>query len=64
MPSMSRRGNGYDNALMEGFFNTLKLELGQRFDSAPDAKLELFDFIEASYKWRANTHIDRNAPFT
>ena len=47
--SMSRSGNCYDNTVMESFFNTLKLELGERFDSAPDAKRKLFDFIEAFY---------------
>jgi transposase InsO family protein len=31
--SMSRRGNCYDNAVMESFFSTLKAELGERFES-------------------------------
>ena len=31
--SMSRRGNCYDNAVMESFFSTVKRELGERFDS-------------------------------
>ena len=47
--SMSRRGNCYDNAVMESFFNTLKLELGERFESLPDAERKLFDFIEVFY---------------
>ena len=29
--SMSRRGNCYDNAVMEAFFSTVKNELGERF---------------------------------
>jgi len=31
--SMSRRGNCYDNAVMESFFSSLKLELGERFET-------------------------------
>ena len=34
--SMSRRGNCYDNAVMESFFSTVKRELGERFDSHGD----------------------------
>ena len=30
--SMSRRGNCYDNAVMESFFSTIKSELGERFE--------------------------------
>ena len=44
--SMSRRGNCYDNAVMESFFSTVKTELADRFDSCGDAKRELFDYIE------------------
>jgi len=47
--SMSRRGNCYDNAVMESFFSTLKSELTERFDSNAEAKMELFDFIEVFY---------------
>ena len=36
--SMSRRGNCYDNAVMEAFFSTVKSEVGERFDSHGDAK--------------------------
>ena len=50
--SMSRRGNCYDNAVMESFFSTLKSELGERFDSNGDAKMELFDYIEVFYNQR------------
>ena len=50
--SMSRRGNCYDNAVMESFFSTVKFELGQRFDSCGAAKMELFDFIEVFYNQR------------
>jgi transposase InsO family protein len=47
--SMSRRGNCYDNAVMESFFSTVKSELGDRFDSCGEAKMELFDYIEVFY---------------
>ena len=47
--SMSRRGNCYDNAVMESFFSTVKSELGEHFDSHGEAKMKLFDFIEVFY---------------
>ena len=47
--SMSRRGDCYDNAVMESFFSTVKSELADRFDSFTEAKMELFDYIEAFY---------------
>jgi transposase InsO family protein len=50
--SMSRRGNCYDNAVMESFFSTVKSELGDQFASNGDAKMELFDYIEVFYNQR------------
>lgn len=50
--SMSRRGNCYDNAVSESFFSTVKSELGERFDSYGQAKMELFDYIEVFYNQR------------
>ena len=47
--SMSGRGNCYDNAAMESWFSTLKFELGERFESAAEAKRRLFDYIEVFY---------------
>jgi putative transposase len=49
---MSRRGNCYDNAVMESFFSTVKSELGEHFDSHGEAKMELFDCIEMFYNQR------------
>ena len=50
--SMSRRGNCYDNAVIESFFSTVKSELGERFESHGAAKMELFDYIEVFYNQR------------
>jgi len=50
--SMSRRGNCYDNAVMEAFFSTVKFELGEHFESCGDAKTQLFDYIEVFYNQR------------
>lgn len=47
--SMSRRGNCFDNAVMESWFSTLKAELGEHFESYGSAKAELFDYIEVFY---------------
>lgn len=49
--SMSRRGNCYDNAVMESFFKTLKTELtnGQRFITREVARAAVFDYVEVFY---------------
>jgi len=50
--SMSRRGNCYDNAVMEAFFSSVKSEIGERFDSHGEAKAKLFDYLEVFYNQR------------
>src|SRR5262245_66652206 len=50
--SMSRRGNCYDNAVMESWFSTVKSEAGERFESYAHAKEALFDYIEVFYNQR------------
>ncbi len=50
--SMSRRGNCYDNAVMESWFSTVKAELGEHFESCGQAKMALFDYIEVFYNQR------------
>jgi transposase InsO family protein len=50
--SMSRRGDCYDNAVIESFFATVKKEKGDRFASYSDAKMALFDYIEVFYNQR------------
>lgn len=47
--SMSRRGNCYDNAVMESWFSTLKFELGETFPSIRTGKDQLFDYVEVFY---------------
>jgi transposase InsO family protein len=55
--SMSRNGNCYDNAAMESFWSTLKLELVYRrsFQTRSEARSQIFDFIEAFYN-RQRSH--------
>jgi putative transposase len=57
VPSMSRTGNCWDNAVAESFFATLKGELVDRPDRAPwptraAARRALFDYIEVFYNRR------------
>lgn len=49
--SMSRRANCWDNAAMESFFKTLKVErVGQvRYDTRDQARLDIVDWIEGWY---------------
>lgn len=49
--SMSRRGNCYDNAVVESFFGTLKQELvhGARWATMADARAAIHDYIEVFY---------------
>jgi len=49
--SNSRKGNPYDNAMMESFYRTLKRELvqGANFETPEQAKKEIFQYIELYY---------------
>ncbi len=51
VPSMSRRGNCYDNATMEAFWSTLKHELiyRRRFATRDEATTAIFDYVECFY---------------
>ncbi len=53
-PSMSRKGNCWDNAPMESFFHTLKVELVHHRDYATreEARQDITDYIERFYNWR------------
>jgi putative transposase len=52
--SMSRKGNCWDNAPMESFFNSLKNErvFHQHYVTREQAKQDLFDYIEVFYNRR------------
>ena len=63
--SMSRRGNCYDNAAMESFWATLKLELvyRTRFATRAAARAQIFDYIETFYnRQRAHSALDYHSP--
>ena len=51
-PSMSARGNCYENATAEAFFSTLKTEAfpsDQTFATQAEARRELFEYLEGYY---------------
>jgi transposase InsO family protein len=63
--SMSRKGNCYDNAVMESFFHTLKTELVrfENFQTREEAKMKIFDYIEIYYnRQRTHSSIDYFTP--
>ncbi|MEN6523379.1 MAG: IS3 family transposase [Anaerolineaceae bacterium] len=62
--SMSRTGNCYDNAAMESFFATLKVECAQsRFTSHAQARTAIFEFIEHWYnRCRLHSSLDYKSP--
>ena len=53
-PSMSRKGNCFDNAPMESFFHTLKVERVHHrvYATRADARRDLFAYIEGFYNSR------------
>lgn len=63
--SMSRRGNCYDNAFVETFFRTLKVELiyRRRFKTRAEARMAIFEFIEVWYnKQRLHSSLGYQTP--
>ena len=50
-PSMSRKGNCWDNACIESFFGTLKRELvyHRRYVTREEAMQDIFEYIEVFY---------------
>jgi putative transposase len=54
VPSMSRKGDPYDNAVAESFFRTLKVELvyRRRFRTRAEAKAAIVSYIELFYNSR------------
>ena len=64
-PSMSRRGNCWDNAVAESFFSNLKKEKIRRkiYKTRDDARSAVFNYIEMFYNpKRRHTHNDRVPP--
>lgn len=49
--SMSRKGNCWDNAPMESFFHTLKIELihHRKYETREEARRDIFEYIEIFY---------------
>ena len=63
--SMSRKANCYDNAAMEAFWSTLKLELIYRraFNGIGQVREALFDYIEVFYnRQRLHSALDYRTP--
>ncbi len=66
IPSMSRKGNCWDNAVAESFFANLKKEKIRRkvYKTFDEAKAEIFNYIEMFYNpIRRHTHNNRVSPF-
>ncbi len=64
-PSMSRRGNCWDNAVAESFFSSLKKERVRKkvYRTRDDAKADLFDYIEMFYnRSRRHSHLGGVSP--
>jgi len=64
-PSMSRRGNCWDNAVAESFFSSLKSEQIKKriYQTRAEAKSEIFDYIEGFYnRVRRHKHLDQLSP--
>ena len=65
--SMSRKGDCWDNAVMESFFRTLKVERvhRDRYQDRRQAKSAVFEFIETFYNTvRCHSTLDYKSPNT
>jgi putative transposase len=64
-PSMSRRGNCWDNAVAESFFSSLKKERIKKriYKTRELAKADIFDYIEVFYnRKRRHSHLGGVSP--
>jgi len=64
-PSMSRRGNCWDNAVAESFFSSLKKERVRKrvYKTRDLARADIFDYIEVFYnRTRRHTHLGGISP--
>jgi len=65
IPSMSRKGDCWDNAPMESFYSTLKCELTHLWKRQPreQARREVFDYLEVFYnRQRLHSSLGYQAP--
>ena len=63
--SMSRKGNCWDNAVMESFFGRFKVELiyAENYKTAEAAHASIFEYIEISYnRQRRHSAVDYMSP--
>lgn len=62
--SMSRRGNCYDNAVAESFFQLLKRERIKRkiYKTRDEARSDIFDYIEMFYNTKRRHGYTQNLP--
>ena len=66
-PSMSRKGDCYDNAVLESFFKSVKAEIPwhRRFKTREEARKELFEYIEVFYnRKRLHSTLGYKSPMT
>ena len=64
-PSMSRRGNCWDNAVAESFFSSLKKERIRKriYKTRELCRADVFDYIEVFYnRTRRHTHLGGISP--
>lgn len=63
-PSMSRKGNPYDNAKAESFMKTLKSEQidGRVYASIEDARLDIVPFLECYNQQRLHSALNYRSP--
>ncbi|HIH9443721.1 TPA: IS3 family transposase, partial [Klebsiella variicola subsp. variicola] len=64
-PSMSRRGNCWDNAVAESFFSSLKKERIRKriYKTRALARADIFDYIEVFYtRSRRHSHLGGVSP--
>ena len=63
--SMSKKGDCYDNAIMETFFHTLKTELiyWEQYKTRAEARSSIFEYIEMFYnRERLHSSLGYNSP--
>lgn len=66
-PSMSRRGNCWDNAVAESFFSNFKSEKIKRtiYKTRQETRSEVFEYIEGFYNpVRRHKHLDQLSPMS